>query len=370
MINYIWFGLIVIAVVFAGYKDATNVPVRSGPDPLVILAEGSPVSLQASAGEEVIPLIPGLPRTLDKAEHLGKDIAVSHVALSISGTGGPVRVEASFTDSAGRVWVGRFPLRSLVEEPTVTKLDLATLRCADDPLETKVQHPLVLDHVVIHADGEDAGSTLAVTVHRLALDYPTSTPVRSSVEASTWMGVMTSSSADWAAQAVTLAINLIGIMMLWLGLMKIAEAAGLVQIIARAVKPVMVLLFPAIPADGPAMGAIVMNVAANILGLGNAATPMGLKAMQELQELNANKEYASNAMCMLLSINTAGVQLIPATIIGFRAAAGSTDMLFWPLMIVATTFSTAVAVIVCKLLEGLPAFRVPEAISVTEEKNQ
>ncbi len=183
------------------------------------------------------------------------------------------------------------------------------------------------------------------------------------------MGVMTASAGDWAETAISLAINLIGIMMLWLGLMKIAEAAGLVQIIARAVKPVMVFLFPGIPADGPAMGAIVMNVAANMLGLGNAATPLGLKAMQELQELNENKEYASNAMCMLLSINTSGVTLIPATIIGFRVAQGSSDMLFWPLMIISTTCSTIVAVTVCKILEKLPAFRIPEPSPAQEESN-
>jgi spore maturation protein A len=113
-----------------------------------------------------------------------------------------------------------------------------------------------------------------------------------------------------------------------------------------------------------------MNIAANMLGLGNAATPLGLKAMQELQELNPNKEHASNAMCMLLALNTSGVQIIPATIIGFRVAQGSTDMLFWPLMIVATTISTIVAVVVCKLLQDLPAFRVPKVMPAQSHLDQ
>jgi len=363
VINYIWFGLILIAVAFAGYKDYTGVPVRSGPDPAIILPADSPITVEFARDDERAVPMEGFSHTLERLTDVPREIATpSHLSISVSGTELPIRIDASFTDSLGREWVGRFPLRRLSGQSRSSRLDLGSLRCVDDPLETEIRHPLTLSRIVFGSDGGDADAPFDITFHRVALDYPTRTGVRSDVESDSWMGVMTSSSANWAGQAITLAINLIGIMMLWLGLMKIAEAAGLVQIIARAVKPVMVFLFPGIPADGPAMGAIVMNVAANMLGLGNAATPLGLKAMQELQELNENKEYASNAMCMLLAINTSGVQLIPATIIGFRVAQGSTDMLFWPLMIISTTCSTIVAVTVCKLLEGLPAFRVPEAV--------
>jgi spore maturation protein A len=355
VINYIWFGMIVIAVAFAGYKDAAKVPVRTGPEPVVILPADSPLTVSFQPDTAATVPLPGLPLLLE-----GKP---TNLSLSVSGTEIPLQMDATFTDAIGRQWVGRFPLRTLSGATKATRLELSKLRCLDDPLEDTVRHPLTLASLTVQSDGGEAASPFEFTLQRAALEFPVMSAVRSEVDSETWMGVMTASSAEWAKQGINLAINLIGIMMLWLGLMKIAEAAGLVQIVARLVKPVMVFLFPGIPADGPAMGAIVMNVAANMLGLGNAATPLGLKAMQELQELNGNKEYASNAMCMLLSINTSSVQIIPATIIGFRVAAGSTDMMFWPLMIIATCCSTIVAVIVCKCLENLPAFRVPQPAS-------
>ncbi|MCC5875939.1 MAG: nucleoside recognition protein [Candidatus Sumerlaeia bacterium] len=174
------------------------------------------------------------------------------------------------------------------------------------------------------------------------------------------MGVITKSSAHWAGVSITLAIQLIGIMMLWLGLMRVAEKAGLVRFIAKCLKPIMVRLFPELPPESDAMGAIVMNISANMLGLGNAATPLGLKAMQELQELNERKEYASNAMCMLLALNTSSVTLITPAIIGFRVAAGSGNIMqFWPVMIGVTVCSTIAGVAACKALEKMPIFRIP-----------
>jgi spore maturation protein A len=104
-------------------------------------------------------------------------------------------------------------------------------------------------------------------------------------------------------------------MTLWLGLMQIAERAGLVQWLARLLRPVARLLFPSVPADHPAMGAVLANMSANLLGIGNAATPLGLKAMQELQKLNPDKRTASDAMCTLLAVNTASITLIPTTVI-------------------------------------------------------
>ena len=150
--------------------------------------------------------------------------------------------------------------------------------------------------------------------------------------------------------AVSIAFDLIGIMALWLGLLKIAEDSGLVKAIANLFKPLTVFLFPSIPKDHPAMGAIIMNLSANILGLGTAATPLGLKAMQEMQELN-NSDEASEAMCTFLALNTSCITLIPATIIGVRASAGSSE----PTAIVGTTIFTTgvgmmVAIIVDKIL--------------------
>jgi spore maturation protein SpmA len=128
-----------------------------------------------------------------------------------------------------------------------------------------------------------------------------------------------------ANTAVTIALGLIGVMALWLGIMKIAEAAGLVGLLARLVRPIMVRLFPDVPPEHPAMGAMVMNMAANFLGLSNAATPLGLKAMEELNNLNPIAGTATNAMCMFLTINTTALTLVPATVIAIRLSLGSHD---------------------------------------------
>jgi len=142
-----------------------------------------------------------------------------------------------------------------------------------------------------------------------------------------------------AVSAVKYALELAGIMGFWLGLMKIADEAGLVRLLARLLKPLMRCLFPSVPADHPAIGAVLLNLSANILGLGNAATPFGLKAMRELQNLNDGKETASEAMCTFLALNTACLTLMPTMIIGLRFSAGSAN----PTEIVGTTlFATAV----------------------------
>ncbi len=161
-----------------------------------------------------------------------------------------------------------------------------------------------------------------------------------------------------AKTAVELAIGLIGIMALWLGLMKIAEQSGLVSKIARLLKPLMTRLFPDVPADHPAMGAMVMNISANMLGLANAATPLGLKAMEELNKLNPKAGTATDAMCTFLVINTSNVQLIPATVIAIRAASGSSNPaeILAPVLI-ATCVSLIVGVTVVKLLGKMRVYR-------------
>ncbi len=169
------------------------------------------------------------------------------------------------------------------------------------------------------------------------------------------MKEVTNSAIDYAGKAVEIALGLIGIMALWLGIMKIAEQSGLINIIAKSVRPFTKFLFPQIPHDHPVVGSIVMNLSANMLGLGNAATPFGLKAMEELEKLNPNKGIASNAMVMFLAINTAGLTIIPATAIAVRAAAGSSD----PTIIIGTSLfgaacATTVGITAAKLLEKFP----------------
>lgn len=171
---------------------------------------------------------------------------------------------------------------------------------------------------------------------------------------------VTEAAFESAKAAVQLAIGLIGAMALWLGLMRVADRAGLVNLLARGIRPVARRLFPDIPDGHPALGSIVMNMAANVLGLGNAATPMGLKAMEELQELNQAKSTATNAMVTFLAINTSSVQiLLPATVVGLLGAqAGG---IFIP-TILATSVSTIVAVIAAKWLERRRVYSVkPES---------
>ncbi|HEY2124992.1 MAG TPA: nucleoside recognition domain-containing protein [Chthoniobacterales bacterium] len=180
---------------------------------------------------------------------------------------------------------------------------------------------------------------------------------------------VTDGAFDGAKTAVTIALGLIGIMALWLGVMRLAERAGLVQRIARGLQPIMRRLFPDVPAEHPAMGAMLMNMAANMLGLGNAATPLGLRAMRDLETLNPRPGVASNAMCTFLAINTASVQLIPTTAIAILAASGSkrpTSIVGTALM--ATLCAATVAIISVKVLQKLPMFRLASAPAVNGEK--
>jgi len=157
---------------------------------------------------------------------------------------------------------------------------------------------------------------------------------------------VTQAAFDMAKFAIKLALGLIGIMALWLGLMKIAEASGLIQLFVKFIRPLLGWLFPDIPKDHPALGSISLNLAANVLGLGNAATPMGIKAMQQLQDLNQQKDQASDAMCMFLALNTSSVQLLPpVTLIAILGT--QVSELIIPI-ILATSASTITAIIVAK----------------------
>ncbi len=153
-----------------------------------------------------------------------------------------------------------------------------------------------------------------------------------------------------AAGSVELALGLIGVMTLFLGLMKVAEAGGLLRVIAALIRPLMVKLFPEVPAHHPAMGAMILNLSANVMGLGNAATPFGIRAMQELNTLNARPGTATDSMALFLAINTSSVTLLPTGVIALRASAGSADPAgILPTTLFATICSTAAAIIAAKL---------------------
>jgi spore maturation protein A len=163
---------------------------------------------------------------------------------------------------------------------------------------------------------------------------------------------VTRGAVDSASTAVQIAIGLVGVMTLWLGMMRVAEAAGLVTLVGHALRPLLRWMFPEVPPGHPAAGAIVVALAANMLGLNNAATPLGIKAMEELQTLNPDKDTATNSMVTLMAVTTSGVQLIPATMIGVLAAAGSLNpTVIIGTSLVATFAGTLAAVLTARLLQ-------------------
>jgi spore maturation protein SpmA len=182
------------------------------------------------------------------------------------------------------------------------------------------------------------------------------------------MGEVTQGALSSAKGAVELAIGLVGVMTFFLGLMEVVQQAGGLRGAARLIRPVLVRLFPDVPPDHPAMGAIIMNLSANLLGLGNAATPFGIRAMQELDRLNGSKGTATNAMALFLVINTSSVTILPTGVIAVRAAAGSQDAAaILPTTLFATAVSTLFGVGICILLSRLPFFARSKPASAAEE---
>jgi spore maturation protein SpmA len=166
---------------------------------------------------------------------------------------------------------------------------------------------------------------------------------------------------------MTIALPLAGVMALWLGVMRLAEKSGLMHALARALRPLMTRLFPDVPAAHPAMGSMIMNMAANMLGLANAATPLGLRAMQDLEKLNPRPGTATNAMCTFLALNTSSVQLIPASAVAILAAAGSVQpTAIIGTALVATICSTIAGLVAVKTLEKLPFYQLPPVTAADE----
>lgn len=181
------------------------------------------------------------------------------------------------------------------------------------------------------------------------------------------MQALTDAVLTSARSAVDLAIGLVGVMAFFLGLMRVASDAGLMASLSKAVSPVMRLLFPSIPADSPAMSAMLLNIAANMMGLGNAATPFGIKAIEELNKLNSRPGTATNNMVLFLAINTAGLAILPSGVIGVRAALGSLDAtgIFFPTWF-ASASATVVGVAAALLLSRLPRYRLSEPAALAE----
>lgn len=185
------------------------------------------------------------------------------------------------------------------------------------------------------------------------------------------MDALSKAMIESATGSVELAMGLIGVMTLFLGLIKIAEAGGLLNILARLIRPLMVKLFPDVPPDHPAMGAMILNLSANALGLGNAATPFGIRAMQELDKLNSRPGTSTDAMALFLAINTSSVTLLPTGVIALRASAGSVDPSgILPTTLFATFCSTLIAIVAAKLYSRLARRSRPPAIQADIKSEQ
>lgn len=323
MLNYIWLSLIVIGIGVAVWRDVDDLSTgrfRNGEEVVVTIHE-TPISQAGrESGQKRTCIISVSPR--DYSAVYGTTVSDTIEQ----------RAELLHTDGGGTVHI-------FVDErtPDLWKEIFAAQKNPD----------YLLAHVSRVLDSEQEEDQPG---HAALLKFD---PVKFvSLNAVTNDGII-----KYARTAVELAIGLIGIMALWLGLMKIAEQSGLVGNIARTLRPVTTRLFPDVPPDHPAMGAMIMNISANMLGLANAATPLGLKAMEELNKLNKKLGTASDAMCTFLVINTSNVQLIPATTIAIRAAAGSANPteILGP-VIVATVLTWIIGITTVKLMAKLPVF--------------
>jgi spore maturation protein A len=304
MFNYVWGGIVAISLIFALVSDLSDGLTDR-------YRNGTPMTVHVhradAAGEVSLRLIAS-----DYASHFG---VMTDQGMNVRATFRPVESGMELA------LVGPLP------EP------LATMRRHLDDKNERLPASAAVTRI-------EPGDTIALSFRPVRLVK---------------LSAMSREAIRFAQTAFEVAISLIGGLCLWLGLLKIAEDAGLVALLVRVVQPVLRPLFPSLPKDHPALAYIALGVAGNMLAIGNAATPIGIKAMQELQKTNPNKDVASNAMVMLLAINTAGVTLLPGAsllaLLGLRV----NDIM--PAIWLATAGSMVVAIAAVFLLGRLPVFR-------------
>ena len=329
MLNYIWLGLIVVAIFVAVGRDISEESTNRfrNNDPLTLHV--APAAMKVAGPNHYTGT--AFLTTQEVAQFYGSDEAKSV-------KGDTVSFAADLVQSQSDAKSGTLTLTLPASAPSVI-----TDAAANGGDATKLVGRAAFDTAAFSQGG--AMKFLPPTVHFRILAK-----------------VANEGILKIADTAVTLALGLIGVMALWLGIMKIAEAAGLVLLLAKIVRPIMVRLFPEVPADHPAMGAMVMNMTANFLGLSNAATPLGLKAMEELNKLNPHAGTATNAMCMFLTINTTALTLVPATVIAIRLTMGSsnpTDIIMPTFL--ATFVSLILGVMFTRLIERFFPIKAEEA---------
>jgi len=311
MLNYIWGGLIVFSLLFALISDLRD------------------FSGNTYANGQALPVTVALPEGYDP------DARTQRATVDISGEDFNAHFQLQGSTSLSYE-------AELIQTQKGRRLHFASGASVPEPLATICQ---------AHSRDNDCRGTL--------LGNPSAAVFAATVsfDPVVWvkMNAIASAALDFAETAVTIALGLIGGLALWMGLLKIAEASGLVFSLVRVTQPLLRRLFPEVPKDHPALGMIALNLTANMLGLGNAATPLGIKAMQELQTLNPTTDTATNPMVMLLAMNTASVQIVPpvllVAIMGLHV-----NQLFFSILIT-TALSLAVAIIATKLLGRLKAYR-------------
>ena len=320
MLNYIWAGLIVFSLVFAIIFDARDLArdtYRNG-DPLT-LEIAFPRDYDANSRRQNV-VVTILPEEYARHYGLNPDELES---------GGSISTEGTFIRSQDGIEL-RFASNMALPAP------IATIRQITSSEEDGLRGPLS------HFAAPDSGVATATAT----IIFPNVRFIK--------MQAIVQAAFDMAAVAVNLAIGLIGIIALWMGLLQIAEKSGLLHQIVRFTQPLLKPFFPEIPNDHPAFGMIVLNLTANMLGLGNAATPLGLKAMESLQELNPEKDTATNSMVMLLAMNTASVQLVPPVLLVAVMGLQINQLIF--AIIITTSISFTVAVIAARLLSRFGSY--------------
>ncbi len=339
MLNYIWAGLIIIGVFFALWQDG-----------------GDFRHDRYRNGEAIAVEIMGLPPGYLDQEPTGRiDVQVNITPTTYLEFFDPIDNHKKALDPEEAK-----DLRDQIETYLAEPID-AQFVTTDSGRELHIAFgelaPYPLD-VIFDAKKDDYGRLPSDIMDIVSdSDEPTHATARIKLGHVGFVTVKTVTAAMFkkAEAAIALAISLVGVIALWMGLMKIAEDAKLIDVFVKLVRPVLGPLFPQIPKDHPALGLIAINLAANMLALGNAATPLGIKAMESLQELNKEKDTATDSMVMLLAMNTASVQLLPpVTLIAIMGLAATE--LFLPIFLV-TLISLAVAITSAKLLGRMRMFK-------------
>ncbi len=341
MMNWIWAGLIALSLLFAVGRDIADLSRDT-------YRNGDAVPLSLSVAEDQAPDAGAWTGTVTfdpaaYAEHFGVaenelpdlEEAFEVTLIRADNAGGEGETENAEegdegnqdNQEAAKIEV-RFAEGAALPEPLLTA---ATFRDEDGVLVG-----------AIAATNVNPGATIDTTLAVAPVRFVNTNQ-------------LTGAGFDAAEVAAKLALGFIGTLALWMGLMKIAEEAGLVDKLVRLIRPALGLLFPEIPKDHPALGMIALNLSANVLGLGNAATPAGIKAMEELQKLNPTPDTATNSMCMFLAINTAGVQLLPPA--GLVAVMGLATGQLWIPIIIVTGISMIIAITAANVFQRMAVFK-------------